>query len=199
MGLVPQCSSRQDASTDMHMAYLGHTVTLTWRDLRSNFKIDLSRIKTYGSIRLDERRMMVSKLFPGLSSWSYSWKIISKKNIIFPFWWPLVLTVLDLRVQIASGDPVLSFGYLTILLASIVLEIIAIFCENSPILRKFDIFWPPVTSNVTWSKNDLSMFCRICRGLSNTVYRFSLSFLVFEFSGGRASAPPPGPCEGGSD
>ena len=26
-----------------NMTYLGHTVTLTWRDLRSNFKIDLSR------------------------------------------------------------------------------------------------------------------------------------------------------------
>ena len=28
-----------------NMTYLGHTVTLTWRDLRSNFKIDLSSIK----------------------------------------------------------------------------------------------------------------------------------------------------------
>ena len=28
-----------------NMTYLGHTVTLTWRDLRSHFKIDLSRIK----------------------------------------------------------------------------------------------------------------------------------------------------------
>ena len=41
-----------------------HTVTLTWYDLRSNFKIDLPRIKTYGSMRLDERNTMVSKLFP---------------------------------------------------------------------------------------------------------------------------------------
>ena len=43
---------------------ISHTVALTWRDLRSNFKIDLSRIKTYGSIRLDEGNTMVSKLFP---------------------------------------------------------------------------------------------------------------------------------------
>ena len=28
-----------------NMTYLDHTVTLTWRKLRSNFKIDLSRIK----------------------------------------------------------------------------------------------------------------------------------------------------------
>ena len=51
------------------------------------------------------------------------------------------LTV-NLRAQIDSGDPGLSFGCLAILLASIVIEIIAIFCENSPILRKFDIFGP---------------------------------------------------------
>ena len=46
----------------------------------------------------------------------------------------------NLRAQIDSGDPGLSFGYLTILLASIVIEIIVIFCQNSPILRKFDLF-----------------------------------------------------------
>ena len=28
-----------------NMIYLGHTVTLTWRDLRSNFKIEISRTK----------------------------------------------------------------------------------------------------------------------------------------------------------
>ena len=44
------------------------------------------------------------------------------------------------RAQIDSRDPGLSFGCITILLASIVSEIIAIFCENSPILRKFDLF-----------------------------------------------------------
>ena len=45
----------------------------------------------------------------------------------------------NLRAQIDSGDPGLSFGCLTILLASIVIEIIAIFCENNLILRKFDL------------------------------------------------------------
>ena len=44
------------------------------------------------------------------------------------------------RAQIDSGDRGLSFGYLTILLASIVIEMIAIFCENIPILRKFGLF-----------------------------------------------------------
>ena len=44
------------------------------------------------------------------------------------------------RAQLDSGDPVLSFGYLTILLASRVIGIIATSCENNPILRKFDLF-----------------------------------------------------------
>ena len=46
----------------------------------------------------------------------------------------------NLRAQIDSKDPGLSFGCLTILLASIVIDIIVICCENSPILRKFDLF-----------------------------------------------------------
>ena len=48
----------------------------------------------------------------------------------------------NLRAQIDSGDPGLSFGCLTILLASIFIEIIVFFCENSPILIKFDLFDP---------------------------------------------------------
>ena len=112
----------------------------------------------------------------------------------FSLWWPLLLTVLDWsliwgNISIAEIHW-LSFGYLTILLASIVIEIIAIFCENSPTLWKYDLCWPPVTSNLTWSKNDLSMFYRTCQGLSNAVYHLSLSFLVFEFSGGAVIRPP---------
>ena len=55
----------------------------------------------------------------------------------------------NLRAQIDSGDPGLSCGCITILLASIVIDIFAMFCENSPILRKFHLFWPPGTSNLT--------------------------------------------------
>ena len=46
------------------------------------------------------------------------------------------------RARIDSGAPGLSIGYLTILLANRVIEIIATFCENNPILRKFDLFSP---------------------------------------------------------
>ena len=44
------------------------------------------------------------------------------------------------RVNIDSGDLGLLFGYLTIMLASIVIEIIATFVVNIPLLSKFDLF-----------------------------------------------------------
>ena len=51
---------------------------------------------------------------------------------------PSIRLTANLRAQIDRGDPGQSFGDLTILLASIAIEIIATFCENSPILRKVD-------------------------------------------------------------
>ena len=79
-------------------------------------------------------------------------KRFTKKTYFFPLvtscTYSIKLTT-NLRAQIDSRGPGLSFGYLTMLLASIVIEIIAIICKNSPILRKFDIFRPPVTSNLT--------------------------------------------------
>ena len=63
---------------------------------------------------------------------------------------------------------------------------IARFWENltflTPCDPKFDLI-----------KNDRSIFCRTCRGLSKAVYHLSLSFLVFEFSGGGGDHLPPPP------
>ena len=70
-----------------------------------------------------------------------------KKHFPKTYFFPLVTSrtyiirlAANRMAQIDSGDPGLSFGYLTILLASIVIVIIATFCENSPILRKIDLF-----------------------------------------------------------
>ena len=98
-------------------------MTLTWRDLRSNFKIDLPRIKTYGSMRLDERNTMVSKLFPLALLLR---KIFMNKHFPIKLFFRLVTSrtysirlTANLGVQIDSGEPgLLSFSYLTILLAS---------------------------------------------------------------------------------
>ena len=51
----------------------------------------------------------------------------------------------NLKAQIDSEGPGLSFGYFEILLACIVIEIIASFWDNSLLLGKFDLFdplWP---------------------------------------------------------
>ena len=73
-------------------------------------------------------------------------KNITPKDDIFIFgdlsYLSIRLTA-NLRTQIDSSDPGLSFGCLTILLDSTVIEIMAIFCENSPILRKCDLFLTP--------------------------------------------------------
>ena len=71
------------------------------------------------------------------------------------------------------------------------IEIIASFWENRPILGKFDLCWP-VTSILTSSKNDPYVFCRTWHGLSNAVYRFSMRCVVLEISRGvEINSPPP--------
>ena len=71
------------------------------------------------------------------------------------------------------------------------IEIIASFWENNPILGKFDLCWPPVTSILTSSKNDPYVFCRTWYSLSNAVYRFSMRCVVLEISRGVEINPPP--------
>ena len=50
------------------LTYLGHDLSLTWPDLRTNFQIDLSRSKSKCLNRLDEANTMVSFLFSYLTS-----------------------------------------------------------------------------------------------------------------------------------
>ena len=71
------------------------------------------------------------------------------------------------------------------------------FGDNSECLRKtaifskFDLWWPLVTSILTWPGNDLYKSWRSRRSLSNAVCRMSLRCVVFDISGGAESAPPP--------
>ena len=123
-------------------------------------------------------------------------KNISQKTYFFPFVTPRTYSIkftANQGAQLDSEDPGLSFGYLTILLASIVIEIIATFCENSPILRKFDLFWPR-DLKFDLIKN-LSIFSRTCCWYIRLPIERRLplfAILVFELSeGGRSSAPPP--------
>ena len=140
---------------------------------------------------------------PSLSSWeAIHEKTLPQKTIflsLMTFRTYSIRLTANLRAQIDSGDPGLSFGCLTILLASTVIEILGDFLRKYPDFEKIWPFLLPVTSKLTWSKDYLSIFCRTCHDLSNTVYCLSLSFLSFRVIWGAVIRPPPRLCEGGSD
>ena len=103
--------------------------------------------------------------------------------------------IANLRAQIDSGDPGLSFGYLTILLASIVIEIIAIFCENSPILRKkIELFFTPCDLKFDLIKKRPKYFLELATAYPTpfTACRY-LSKFSSTLGGGRGGHPPPPP------
>ena len=60
------------------------------------------------------------------------------------------------------------------------------------IFRKFDLWWPLLTSTFTWAKK-LPKWLRMgsLRALSNAVSPGLLAFLVFELDGGHFAPPPP--------
>ena len=110
-----------------NMTYLGHTVTLTWRDLSSNFKIVLSRIKHVYRSGLTRGTRWCQNYSPSLSGC----EVIHEKkhfpqNVIFIFgdlWYFQYQPDRQsqgMYIHIDSRDPMLSFGYLTILLACMI-------------------------------------------------------------------------------
>ena len=166
VGLVPHCSSRQGASTDMqHDLLRSHCdLDLAWPEV--NFFIDLTRIKKHmDRCGLTRGTRWCQNYSPSF----YIWEVIHEQTILPKRTFFRLVTsctyrirmTTNLRAQIDSGDPGLLFGYFTILLASILIETIAMFCENNPILIKFDLSWLPVTSNLTWSKNDRVFFVEL--------------------------------------
>ena len=95
MGLVPQCSSRPGASTDMQYDLLRSQcdIYLVWPEV--NFKIGLSMIT---NIRIDPAWR---EEHDGVKIIPLAWvveKLFTEKNISeerdFDLWWGLVLTVL---------------------------------------------------------------------------------------------------------
>ena len=71
-----------------NITYLGHTVTLTWRDLRSNCKINLSRTKKMDGSGLTRGRLCF-KIIQNYSSSLSSLEVIQEKhfpkNVLCPF------------------------------------------------------------------------------------------------------------------
>ena len=88
----------------------------------------------HDGVKIIPLALVVEKLFmKNISQKTYLFSLVTSRT------YSIRLTA-NRRAQIDSGDPELSSGYLTILLASIVIDIIATFRENSLILRKFDLF-----------------------------------------------------------
>ena len=174
MGKVPKCSSHQDASSDMQQDLLRSLcdLDLSWHGVKfTNSPFEVK--KHISRSGLTRGTQWCPNHSPILCSSEVNDKKFPKTRN-FDLWWPLVSThTIDrtayLKVRIDSQGPWLSFGYFEILVACIVLEIFATFWENSPIWGKFDLFWPPVTSILTSSKNDPYISCSTWYGLSNAV------------------------------
>ena len=81
-------------------------------------------------------------------------------------------------------------GALSFALAHLVQKLLS---KNSLVrkCRDFD-FLTPVTSFLTWPKNDLSKNCRAHPCVSSAVYRLSLACFVYEISGGGGYPAPDG-------
>ena len=141
---------------------------------------------------------------PSVSSWEVIHEKTFSKKRNFDLWWPLVLTVLGWppiggNRSIARSWAINWLSYITILLASIVIEIIKTFSENIPILRTFDSFgplWPHI-----WPDQKMSLYFFVELAASyRTPFTAFATFLNFVFSEGEAVIyPTPRPCEGGSD
>ena len=147
VGLVPQCSSRQGASRRLISSRQGYRLVkatdMQYDLLRSHCDLDLAwpEDKFQNWPFKDNKHMDRSGLTRG-TRWcqNYSpsfstsevihWQTFPPKRS-FSLWWPLVLTVLGWP-QIGGHRSIAEIqGYLIILLASIVFEIVAIFCENN--------------------------------------------------------------------
>ena len=132
---------------------LGQAVTLTWGQILT---LIFQGHAIHVSMRRDEANTMVSKLlFYCLKHISYHWKTVSLKNAVFDLSWPLTLKRLILgeicRHLSGRAFQELSFSFL-FGVAIIVPEIMAGIPDKTIIFRKFDLWWPLLTSIFTWAK-----------------------------------------------
>ena len=152
MKVVSMCFSRQYASTDMQ---LGSSRDL---ELRSNFDLDLSR-SCYTCFdaswwsKHDGVKIIALSFQTHLS---YHWKTVSLKNAVFDISWPLTLKRLILgEIWLHLSERAfqeLSFAFFGFGVAIIVPEIMAGIPDKTIIFRKFDLWWPLLTSIFTWAK-----------------------------------------------
>ena len=149
--VVSMCLSRQYASTDMQ---LGSSRDL---DLRSNFDLDLSR-SCYKSFDASWRGKHDGVKIIALScqTQKLSLKNCFAQKSVFDLSWPLTLKRLILgeiwRHLSERAVQELSFAFSGFGVAIIVPEIMAGIPDKTVIFRKFDLWWPLLTSIFTWAK-----------------------------------------------
>ena len=149
-------------------------------------------------MRLDEPNTMVSKLFLyHFKHRSYHWKTVSLKNAVFDLWWPLTLKRLTVgeicRRSIERAFQELSCAFFGFGVAIIVPEIMAGIPDKTIIFRKFDLWWPLLTSIFTWAKKwPKWLRTGSLRAVDRRIARPS-SFPSFRVRGGGVILAPPPP------
>ena len=147
-------------------------------------------------MRLDEANTMVSKLLLyHFKHRSYHWKTVSLKNAVFDLSWPLTpkrLTVGEIcRRSIERAFQELSCAFFGFGVAIIVPEIMAGIPDKTVIFRKFDLWWPLLTSIFTWAKKwPKWLRTGSLRAVDRRIARPS-SFPSFRVRGGGHFGPPP--------
>ena len=141
---------------------LGQAVTLTWGQILT---LTFQGHAIHVSMRLDKANTMVSKLLLyHFKHRSYHWKTVSLKNAVFDLSWPLTLKRLILgeiwRHLSERAFQELFFAFFGFGVAIIVPEIMAGIPDKTIIFRKFDLWWPLLSSIFTWAKNDRNDFER---------------------------------------
>ena len=141
---------------------LGQAVDL---DLRSNFDLDLSRsCYTCFDAPWRGKHDGVKIIALSFQTQKLSLKTVSLKNAVFDLSWPLTLKRLILgeiwRHVSERAFQELSFAFFGFGVAIIVPEIMAGIPDKTTIFRKFDLWWPLLTSILTWAKNDRNDFER---------------------------------------
>ena len=192
MKVVSMCLSRQCASTDMQ---LGSSRDL---DLRSNFDLDLSRscyICFDASWRGKHDGVKIIAL--SFQTQKLSLKTVSLKNAVFDLSWPLTLKQLilgEICPHLSEREfQELSFAFFRFGVAIIVPEIMAGIPDKTIIFRKFDLWWPLLTSIFTWAKK-WPKWLRMgsIRPVDRRIVRPS-SFPSFRVRGGGVILAPPPP------
>ena len=199
MKVVSMCLSRQYASTDMQ---LGSSRDL---DLRSNFDLELSRsCYTCFDAPWRGKHDGVKIIALSFQTQKLSLKTVSLKNAVFDLSWPLTLKRLILgeiwRHLSERAFQELSFAFFGFGVAIIVPEIMAGIPDKTTIFRKFDLWWPLLTSILTWAKKwPKWLRTGSLRAVDRRIARPS-SFPSFWVRGGGGHfGPPPHHGEGGWD